>query len=403
MALFAAAWAVGLFQLLFLRGYGFGTGSEMVSIAHSLAERGAYANPFAPVITGPTALVPPAYPLFLAALLAIFPNPVWMRIAATFANIATNASIAALLPRLSVTCYRDAKAGVIGGVLWILSMRLIPQWDVSATILVQICFCLLTAGSIRRHQGGAWAVGAGLLGGLLLFPNPATAFVMAAWLIWLFVSQRIPRRSAVAYGSILALTMALAVAPWIMRNYRIWGAFVMRNNFGIMLYTSNNDCAGATFYQVAARGCLEKTFPPDNASEAGLLRSLGEVRYDRLRQAAAMQWISSHPGRFAELTAARALFFWFPDPRPLAYGSYGIWLITLLSIPGIILTVRRREAVAPLILSVWLIYPLIYYVVMSADRYRYPILWTSLLPAGYGLSVLSARLRGRLRGHSGDS
>jgi len=38
-----------------------------------------------------------------------------------------------------------------------------------------------------------------------------------------------------------------------------------------------------------------------------------------------------------------------------------------------------------------------YYVVFSADRYRYPILWTSLLPAGYGLVIMADALKARLR------
>jgi hypothetical protein len=71
-----------------------------------------------------------------------------------------------------------------------------------------------------------------------------------------------------------------------------------------------------------------------------------------------------------------------------AYTCYAIWGITLWSIPGIVVMARRRQALVPLILCCWLIYPLIYYVVVSCDRYRYPILWTSLLPAGYALEAL---------------
>jgi hypothetical protein len=110
-----------------------------------------------------------------------------------------------------------------------------------------------------------------------------------------------------------------------------------------------------------------------------------------------MHWIFSHPRRFAELTAGRVVDFWFPDPGFSPYSSYAIWVITVLSIPGIVLSIGRREATTPLILSIWLIYPLMYYVVFSADRYRYPILWTSLLPAGYGLVIMADALKARLR------
>jgi hypothetical protein len=73
--------------------------------------------------------------------------------------------------------------------------------------------------------------------------------------------------------------------------------------------------------------------------------------------------------------------FWFPDAPGEA--AYGFALGTLLSIPGIILMAKRREPVTLYVLFVWLVYPLVYYIVVTCDRYRYPILWTSLLPAGY--------------------
>ena len=386
-ALFLGAWIVGLCQFLFIGGYGFGRGYEMAAVARSLAEYGAYANPFAPAITGPTALVPPIHPLFLAALIRIFHTPEAMRMAAVFANILANASIAALLPRLAAVCCGNAKAGLLAGALWILSMRLLPQWDVSNTILGLLCFCLLTARNVRRGEGGIWAFGAGMLGGLLLLLNPATAFAMGPWLIWVFVRNRAGWRSAARYSALAAAATALCVAPWLVRNYRIWGVPVLRTSLGITLYSSNSDCAQPSLYQEAVSGCIQKTFPVDSEPEARLLRTLGEVRYDRLRTADTIRWISSHPKRFAELTAGRIVDFWFPDPAQAPYTCYAIWAITLLSIPGIVLMVRWREAIAPLIFGVWLIYPLLYYVVVSCDRYRYPILWTSLLPAGYALDA----------------
>jgi hypothetical protein len=45
--------------------------------------------------------------------------------------------------------------------------------------------------------------------------------------------------------------------------------------------------------------------------------------------------------------------------------------------------VRRREAVTGFIAFVLFIYPLMYYVVVSDVRYRYPVLWLSFLAAGY--------------------
>ncbi len=142
------------------------------------------------------------------------------------------------------------------------------------------------------------------------------------------------------------------------------------------------------------------------------LHRLGEIQYDRTRTADAEAWIRSHGARFTRLTQTRIKEFWFPAteniPATIQFANafsvphYSqiwahqqnriarvMWLITALSLPGLILMARRREAVTLYILAVSAIYPLMYYVVVSDMRYRYPILWLSLLPAGYLLREIA--------------
>src|ERR1700757_4685631 len=89
-----AAYVTGFYQLFHSAGTGFGRGFEMAAIARNLATHGSYANPFDPAITGPTALVPPLYPLFLAGLMAIFGLTPVMALVASCLNILVNALIA---------------------------------------------------------------------------------------------------------------------------------------------------------------------------------------------------------------------------------------------------------------------------------------------------------------------
>jgi len=49
------------------------------------------------------------------------------------------------------------------------------------------------------------------------------------------------------------------------------------------------------------------------------------------------------------------------------------------------------------VLFVLFIYPLMYYVVVSDVRYRLPVLWLSLLPAGYFLTYSAQRVLNRSR------
>jgi hypothetical protein len=169
----------------------------------------------------------------------------------------------------------------------------------------------------------------------------------------------------------------------------------VRSNFGMTLYTSNNDCARASLDANLASGCYAATHPTNNAAEAQMLLRMGEVDYDRRRTADALAWIRGHPARFARLTLERIRQFWFPEPSAPLYTVWATWAVTILSIPGLFLLARSgRGRLVLLIVAIWAIYPALYYIVVSGMRYRYPILWTSLLPAGYAAAA-AARRRGR--------
>jgi hypothetical protein len=311
---------------------------------------------------------------------------------ASLSNVLANALIAALMPWLSRVFYHDATPGIFAGVLWLFSMRLLPQWDVSYTVLGLVLFLLLSAATIERtSRAPLWAGLAGLIAGLLVLANPATGMVAMPWILFLVWSRRVPFQHALRYGSVLVAVMGLCNLPWVIRNYTLWHEPVLRTNFGMTIYSSNNDCAQSSLYRNMANGCYQSTHPVLSDKESQLLKDLGELEYDRKRTADTFAWIRSHPNRFGQLTVARAIEFWFPDG--LTGTLYAFWLSTILFVPGLIVMARRREPVTAFVLFVSLVYPLMYYIVVSCDRYRYPILWASHLPAGYVAAVLIERLR----------
>jgi len=391
--LFVAGLLIGCYQA-FLPGFGFGRGNEMASIARNLVATGTYGNPFPPAVTGPTAVVPPLYPLFLAALMKLFGLSPLFVLMADLANVLANALIAALMPRLSRVFYEDAAPGVFAGVLWLFSMRLLPQWDVSYTVLGLVLFLLLSAATLERTTRiSLWASLAGLIAGLLTLANPATVLVVMPWLPYLAWSRRVLFQHALRYASVLVAAIVLCNLPWVIRNYTIWHAPVLRTNFGMTIYSSNNDCAQSSLFRDMANGCYQSTHPVLSDNESTLLKNLGELEYDRKRTADTFAWIRSHPNRFRQLTASRLMEFWFPDGD--TGNLYAFWLSTILFVPGLIVMAKRREPVTAFVLFVSLVYPLMYYIVVSCDRYRYPILWASQLPAGYCAAVLIERMRHR--------
>jgi hypothetical protein len=381
-------------------------GSEMVRLAKNLAEHGTFANPFGSLATGLTAVNPPLYPFIRAGLMKVLRHENLTFFAALLGSILANAITAALLPRVSFEFYEDVIPGMVASVLWLAAMQTMPGWDTSFTIAGLLYFCLLTSSSVAPGAGkGKAAVLAGVAFGLLFLLNPSSLLVALPWfgfLIWRAKADLGLHRS-VTYCCITMTVFCLFVFAWCGRNYYKLGAFVVRTNLGMTLYASNNNCAQSSMFRDQLNGCYQAHHPDVSVREAELLRDLGEVQYDRHRIADTKKWIKTNPTRFLELTRARLREFWFPATEVVPAGSfapddmvearnwlkeqnriaYVFWFVTGLSFPGFILMLRRREPVTVFALIALAIYPLMYYTVVSDMRYRYPVLWLSLLGAGY--------------------
>ncbi len=379
--LFAIGGVAGLYEMV-VRAVPFGNGFEMVALGENLARSGSYANPFTVLATGPTAANPPMYPLLLALLFKVFSSTALVAFAATLATILANAATAMLLPRASEMFYGDRRPGVIAGVFWIVIVPLWPCWDVSFTVLVLLIFCLKTHSDLERHGVYLPAFTSGLLASALFLFNPSTILITIPWLAWLIYERRpIPGRAAVYCGFVIGV-MITTGALWGVRNYLELGGAVVRTNLGMTLYASNNDCASPSLIDSEANNCYDARHPNTNIGEAALIKAMGEVNYDRTRIHDSKIWIESHPYRFITLTIARFRDFWLPMTGEGFLRSAFIWIATLLSIPGVLMMVRRRMEITTFLCAVIFFYPLMYYVVVSSIRYRLPILWLSLLPCG---------------------
>jgi hypothetical protein len=219
---------------------------------------------------------------------------------------------------------------------------------------------------------------------MLALLNPASLLVtvpLGAAAVW-----RNPRRlPALAVFGAAALA---AVAPWMARNSLLLSTPALKTNFGVTLYASNNDCTSSSLLASLESGCHIAHHPFGSFAENRELRALGEAAYDRSRQAIALRWIAGHRAAFLRLTLARVVEFWFP---PLAYRAYAVvcWLITAVGAAGLLLLRRHHPLFFGFSAAVFAVYPPIYYVVTSDPRYRYPILWLSLLAFGYAVERLT--------------
>jgi hypothetical protein len=295
-----------------------------------------------------------------------------------------------LLPLSNLLCGR-VEPGLYAAVytVFVPTIRVLPQWEAIYSAVAIMLFCLV----LGRMPLSGWRTGAvmGAFCGLLLLLNPAAITVCGLATVFFLFSRRVRPRTGVAFIGSFVIAAVFVCLPWTVRNHRQLGAwFFIRDNLGLELYTSNADCADARDAVNSRNGCHLAMQANYNVKEAMLTREMGEARYNRIRMAAALGWIRLHTARFRSLTLSRIREFWLPSPEKPAIYEYSVWAITALSIVGLYM-MRRHGAGAWLFLAAVLsVYPLIYYFVQAAPRFRIPILWISLLPAGVAMHHLGA-------------
>jgi hypothetical protein len=401
MAVFALAAASAIWQIVAFHDAGLGRYYETVAIARSVAAGRGFANPFGSMDTGPTAHLAPLFPLVLAALIRVFGDAPPFALAATLLCVALSALHAVLLIPLSRLLLGDFRPGLWAALFYaaVPTIQPFPQWEAIWSAVGSMLFCLLAVTMMRsglpfRTKGAAL----GAVCGVLLLLNPALLIVCGMWMGFLCFCERPPLRGWVVCSLTFLLAAALVCLPWTLRNRReLGGFFFVRDNLGLELYTSNADCADARADGNWGNGCRALMQANFNPHEAAIVREMGELNYNRSRQAIAIRWIRQHPHRFLELALGRFKEFWIPTPGKTPVYAYSVWTIDVFSLAGLFFMARERNRTALGIVAVMATYSVIYYFVQVDPRFRIPILWMSLLPAGLAVQKAGVLVLGRVR------
>ncbi len=379
---------------------------ETFRIAYNIYERGQFANPFIAAETGPSAHLAPVFPSLLAGLMMIFGDKSAGMYAIELASVLIIALQLSLYPFFSRMLGMGSLAGAIGASVWILAKPYpFYGWEAFYASLALAGACCL----YRRHldlqepEGSTWVLGCVM--GLLSLLVPTALPVLGTWLAW-----DIWRRRAVFFKRFflpLVVLPTLIVIPWTIRNYSVFHRFVLvRDDLGLELAVSNNDCAQFAMER-NFHGCFQVVHPNRSEEEARKLIALGEADYNQLRLREALDWIQTHPHRFARLSAYRFIAWWMPtESGTLRFADYAgrgrllerfvIYAMTLLSIPGLAILYRRDFKSAAVCASCLAIFPVIYYFVQFQDRYRYPVLWLTFLLGALPISIFAQRVYSRL-------
>ncbi len=394
---------------------------EAGRVGYSLYRHHSFADPYISLPTGPTAHLAPLFPTMLAGLYLTFGDgPRGQRSIQIAEALALTAEVM-LLPLVARALGADIMIGFIAAILSIFGLRREWFWENNYVGLLLVLATLLAANYIRsvdsrvssisppplsatvasgRGQRGSpllWAVASGALWGIILLTGPSAALV---WLGWILAGALYSYRRGIQFAWLPALLLPVfMIVPWASRNYRVLHSPVpLRSNLGLELMVGNNACAQVSMAQ--SFPCFWRFHPNTNPEEARKVIQLGEVNYNRLKLRQAEDWIRSNPRSFLRLTSERVLFFWFPtETGKLAdvWRERWAWVVypaTLLSVPGLLILWRVSRPGALLLLTLLVLYPPIYYLVLSEYRYRFPIMWvTSVLAAAAIWRVLPQRLR----------
>jgi 4-amino-4-deoxy-L-arabinose transferase-like glycosyltransferase len=237
----------------------------------------------------------PGYPAFLAAI--ILPAPVnhaprRVKIAQALlgaAGIWLMASIAARAagPRAAVTA--AAIAAVYPPLVWM------PSFVLSETLFSTLALATALALS---HAPRAWLIAGSVLTGVAILTRPAMLFFLPFAAVWLW------RKRTLADAVLFLLLAAICVAPWTIRNHRVYGRWIaVASEGGVTFWTGNHPLAVGDG-DLAANPAIKHAELAFRAPHPGTTAEELEPLYYR----DAFAWIRSDPAAWLRLLARKAFY-----------------------------------------------------------------------------------------------
>ena len=243
----------------------------------------------------PTAFWPVGYPGFLAGIFYLV-GP--YAFAGQIANIVECLGTILLTYYFIKTVFHSEDAARIG--VLILSFQ--PNNIAYTSLLTSDMFLtfLLMAGAVlfvSAHGRWGFFILSGLVWGLATLTKPQAIVVPAIFLL----AFRDEKRSILKLGTVLYLMVFAVLAPWIVRNYRVFGVPVLSTNGGITLLLGNNPYAtgrtpvlGDLNETLSLLGDLDPQDPRQPFDPRQLFDGREIARDHRARQVA-LDYIRHHP------------------------------------------------------------------------------------------------------------
>jgi 4-amino-4-deoxy-L-arabinose transferase-like glycosyltransferase len=282
----------------------------------------------------------------------------------------------------------------------------------SATIMTETSFMIVLLWSLYLAMGLAqrptWTGGLffGLSLGIATLIRQSIlpwALVLSLWLLWSALRKGSSRRM-LGVLVLSALMVALAILPFTIRNYRMYGQFLLLNsNAGYAMYSAQHPLHGTEFHEFIGIPIPEE------------LKGLNEAQMDRELMQLGIGFVLAEPGRYLQLSLSRIIDFieFWPTPDTSLLhnvgrvGSLGVMLPFIII--GLVLAVKQSGpkaqgswlafSASPLamVLLFAAVYTVQHVLTWAMPRYRLPVDAVLLSFAALGLHGTGCWLKDRIQ------
>lgn len=375
------------------------------------------ANGFGYTVNGyPTAYWPPGWAYFLAGIVKVFGPSI---LVGEIAQSCLNALTAGIVFLIGESLF-GITSGLVAGVVYAVLPSAV-EWN--ATLASEPLYTLLWALATyiwvsRSPDRLSWFAISGLLLGAAALVRPSALLIWLVLLVYAVFArrERVRLRAWLSAVAVTIAAMVIVITPTIIRNYHVFGTFVVvSNNGGVSLYQANNPRATGGYIELADPKIQKLIDDPRT-----------EVDGDRLASRLGIDYIKRHPGREAWLTVRRIKSLYARDDMVIRFtlrsrhyrevysppssdrvasalvivndGVY--YAVMLLALTGLALCFVPRFSHTyssrwQLLLGLIFYNTAMYALIFGIDRYRYPTMPYFCVFAGYAVVATVAQYHSR--------
>ena len=263
---------------------------------------------------GPSAWFPPGYPFFLAAIYKLAGHS---ELAGKLGNVGISVALTGFTYLLGRLVLGEA-VGLVSAALVAVWPNLIFSTGILSSDLLAACgfVCVMWLGMRRQSKPGpTWPrdIALGLLIGWMVLVRPVSLILLAALVLWWWISTRSIGRAMLQLIPAVAM-VGIIISAWTIRNYIEFGEIVtIATNGGYNFWQTNQPYADGndTYWP----------FVPMDDPEYQTMRNGDEFTKNREGYRYALAYLQAHPDHLIRMLPAKLFWLYHSDTSGFYEGA----------------------------------------------------------------------------------